>query len=200
MIKSLKSRSKARPRNSQGLCILDRKVCLQQFRVPTGKDEKKCSPNDSFQRLSRVGFLCCALSQPSLYTSASPSGKWHTSLDAWFVQRVSCNDGVHEGTCQLRTTLPYCSLHCAIHTKHVSGVWKQAGGPRREAWMEQAERELASLPVIEFLIYSLLFSILSFRHNLAQTAWDKMEKENNWENIFSFSRVELMTCSSVSET
>lgn len=36
--------------------------------------------------------------------------------------------------------------------------------------MKQAERELASLPVIEFLIYSLLFSILSFRPNLARTA------------------------------
>lgn len=120
MNKPQKSLSKARPRKSQGLCKLCSKVCLQQFRVPTGKDGKKCSPNDSFQRIFRVSFLCCALSQPPLYTSAFPSGKWHTSLDAWFVQRISCNDDVYEGTCQLRIILLYCSLHCAIYTKHMS--------------------------------------------------------------------------------
>lgn len=163
---------------------------------PQARMEKKCSPNDSFQRLSRVSFLCRALSQSPLYTSVSPSGKWHTSLDAWFAQRFSCNDDVYEGTCQLRIILPYCSLLCAIHTKHMSVGFKS----RREAWMKQAERELASLPVIEFLIYSLLFSILSFRPNLARTAWDKMKKENNWGNILSFSCVDLMICTSVSET
>lgn len=162
--------------------------------------KKKCSPNDSFQRLSRVGFLCCAF-------SASPLD---LSLSIWKV--------AHQPGCLVSTksflqwwhlwrhmpvknhiTLLFPAL-CYTHKTYVSGVWKQAGGPRREAWMEQAERELASLPVIEFLIYSLLFSILSFRHSLAQTAWDKMEKENNRESIFSFSRVELMTCSSASET
>lgn len=66
MIKSLKSRSKARPRNSQGLCILDPKVCLQQFKVPTGKDEKKNVPQMTPFKDSLESASCVVLSQPPL--------------------------------------------------------------------------------------------------------------------------------------